>query len=138
MPAITKRDRPIHLEFVSNKSASPLGGLPYGQVTFYWNAAPGATSYRVNLYNGDSVMTSINSNGATTNAQGDASGLGDGSSFGWNVQALVNGEVACTSGKVTMFREAAPAPTNVVLTPVCGNPFICEPGESYPTCFECG
>lgn len=28
MPAITKRDRPIHIEFVSNKSASPLGGLP--------------------------------------------------------------------------------------------------------------
>jgi hypothetical protein len=28
MPAINKRDRPIHIEFVSNKSASPLGGLP--------------------------------------------------------------------------------------------------------------
>lgn len=28
MPAITKRDRPIHIEFVSNKTASPLGGLP--------------------------------------------------------------------------------------------------------------
>ena len=28
MPAITKRDRPIRIEFVSNKSASPLGGLP--------------------------------------------------------------------------------------------------------------
>lgn len=28
MPAITKRDRPIHIEFVSNQSASPLGGLP--------------------------------------------------------------------------------------------------------------
>src|SRR5215216_5449310 len=28
MPAITKRDRPLRIEFVSNKSASPLGGLP--------------------------------------------------------------------------------------------------------------
>jgi hypothetical protein len=28
MPAITKRDRPFRIEFVSNKSASPLGGLP--------------------------------------------------------------------------------------------------------------
>jgi hypothetical protein len=28
MPAINKRERPIHIEFVSNKSASPLGGLP--------------------------------------------------------------------------------------------------------------
>ena len=28
MPAITKRDRPIRIEFVSNASASPLGGLP--------------------------------------------------------------------------------------------------------------
>ncbi len=28
MPAITKRDRPIQIEFVSNKAASPLGGLP--------------------------------------------------------------------------------------------------------------
>ena len=28
MPAITKRDRPLRIEFVSNKTASPLGGLP--------------------------------------------------------------------------------------------------------------
>lgn len=28
MSAITKRDRPLRIEFVSNKSASPLGGLP--------------------------------------------------------------------------------------------------------------
>lgn len=28
MPAITKRDRPLRVEFVSNHSASPLGGLP--------------------------------------------------------------------------------------------------------------
>jgi hypothetical protein len=27
MPAIIKRDRPIHIEFVSNKSASPFGAL---------------------------------------------------------------------------------------------------------------
>ena len=28
MPGITKRDRPLRIEFVSNKCASPLGGLP--------------------------------------------------------------------------------------------------------------
>ena len=28
MPAITKRDRPLKIEFVSNQCASPLGGLP--------------------------------------------------------------------------------------------------------------
>ena len=47
MPAITKRDRPIHIEFVSNKSASPLGGLPaieaLAQQFGLWKKIKGAT-----------------------------------------------------------------------------------------------
>ena len=31
------------------KATSPLDGLNYGMNTFYWDAAPGATSYRVNV-----------------------------------------------------------------------------------------
>jgi hypothetical protein len=48
MPAITKRDRPIHIEFVSNKSASPLGGLPaieaLAQEFGLWKKIKAATS----------------------------------------------------------------------------------------------
>ncbi|MGZ8899025.1 MAG: transposase [Limisphaerales bacterium] len=47
MPAITKRDRPIRIEFVSNQSASPLGGLPaieaLAQQFGLWKKIKGAT-----------------------------------------------------------------------------------------------
>lgn len=47
MPAITKRDRPLHIEFVSNQSASPLGGLPaieaLAQRFGLWKKIKGAT-----------------------------------------------------------------------------------------------
>jgi hypothetical protein len=32
-------------------ATSPLNGLNYGENTFYWDAAPGATQYRVTVYN---------------------------------------------------------------------------------------
>ncbi len=119
------------------RPTSPLGGLPFGPVTFYWDAAAGATSYRVNIYGeGGGLRTSINSNGASTNVAGDTTGLGEGSTFSWEVQAFVDGQLACTSGRVSMFRSSAPPP--ITATPICGNPQICEPGDTYPTCQECG
>lgn len=93
------------------RPTSPLDGLPFGATTFYWDGAPGATSYRVNLYDeGGNLKGSVDSNGAATNVVGDTGGLGNGFSFSWEVQAFVNGQLACTSGRVTMLRETPLVP----------------------------
>ncbi len=125
------------------KPTSPLGGLPFGQTTFYWDGAPGATSYIVNLYDETGALkASFETAAPNTNLVGDTSGLGGGFSFSWEVVALVNGQVACTSANVTMFREAPPPVDLPQSTPepsyVCGN-YICEAGEDYYNCYiDCG
>jgi hypothetical protein len=91
------------------RPTSPLNGLPYGQTTFYWDAAPGATAYQVNVFNesGAQVAT-FQTGGGSTNLTGDLSNVGSGFSFSWQVLALLNGQVACSSAPITMFREAVP------------------------------
>ncbi len=93
------------------KATSPLDGLPFGDATFYWNPAPGATSYQVNLFNeSGAVVGSFETAAPNSNLVGSTSSLGNGFSFGWQVVALVNGQVACSSPTITMFRSAPPAP----------------------------
>lgn len=129
------------------KPTSPLDGLPFGLTSFYWDPAPGATSYRVNLYDEANVFkTSYDVAAPNTSLIGDTSGLGAGFVFSWEVQALVDGEVACTSGRATMLREASieadtgggPSATS---TPsgICNFNRICEPrrGENARNCSDC-
>jgi hypothetical protein len=98
---------------------SPLGGMNFGSQTFYWNAAEGATSYQVNMYNdGGGLVASYPSSGNATNVTGDTSSLGNGFSFSWEVQAFVNGQLACTSSRITMFRSAPPAAPPAQPTPM--------------------
>jgi hypothetical protein len=93
------------------KATSPLDGLPFGDATFYWDPAPGATSYQVNLFNeSGAVVGSFQTTAPNSSLVGDTSGLGNGFSFGWQVVALVNGQVACSSPTITMFRSPPPAP----------------------------
>jgi len=98
------------------RATSPLDGLPYGMVTFYWDAAPGATGYRVNVFNldekGGAQVGSFLSEGSATNLTADLSieSVGYGFSFAWEVQALYNGQVACSSQRYNVPRQARPAP----------------------------
>jgi hypothetical protein len=99
------------------KPTSPLDGLPYGETTFYWNPAGGATGYQVNLYNDSGALVgSFQTDGSNSSLVGDTSNLGGGFSFSWQVVALVNGQVACSSDPVTMFRES-PKPVEPTKTP---------------------
>lgn len=88
------------------RPTSPLNGFPFGTATFYWDGAPGATSYVVNVYdeNGN-VVGSFETDGSSTSVTGDVSG-GGGSFFTWRVSALVNGQTACTTEPVLAFRAA--------------------------------
>jgi hypothetical protein len=122
------------------RGTSPLDGLAYGNNTFYWDAAPGATSYRINVYNvderGGQLMTSFSAPAGTTNLSAPITveNTGFGFTFAWDIQALgPNGGVACSSGPFQIPRQPqgplAPAPTP---TPVV------TPEATYDPCFPFG
>ncbi len=110
----------VRADCTNFRPTSPLEGLPYGIATFYWDPAPGATSYQVNVYNerGERVA-SFSTDASNTSLSGDVASAGAGFSFSWEVIALVDGQVACGSGPVTLFREAPPPapPPQPTLTP---------------------
>lgn len=97
------------------KPTSPLSSLALGKTPFYWDGAPGATAYRLNIYGADGdLRTSIDMSAtSTTRVVNTADGIGTGSEFAWNVQALVNGQVACTSGLVRLPRDPFPQPAGI-------------------------
>jgi hypothetical protein len=96
------------------RPTSPLGGASYGLNTFYWDAAPGATSYRVKLYDANGNFAgSMDTSGAQTSLDLDTAIAGTGYSFSWEVEALVDGQSACSSNRVTMGLGAPPAPQNL-------------------------
>ncbi|MBW4437393.1 MAG: LysM peptidoglycan-binding domain-containing protein [Pleurocapsa minor GSE-CHR-MK-17-07R] len=102
------------------RATSPTDGLAHGVNVFFWNPAPGATGYRLNILNldgGGYLAASWDVGQTFTNVTADASAgaIGDGFRFSWYVEALVNGRVVCRSQSVTVFR--APAPTAVPVVP---------------------
>jgi hypothetical protein len=94
------------------RPTSPLGGASYGPNTFYWDAAPGATSYRVRLYSADGTFAGlVNTGGAETSVSLDTAIAGSNTySFSWEVEALKDGQVACTTNRITMALGAPPPP----------------------------
>jgi hypothetical protein len=109
----------------SFRATSPLDGLNYGQNTFYWDPAPGATGHRVNIYNvgeqGGALAASYDTGGDRTSLTAAITHetVGFGFSFAWEVQALINGQVACTSTRYTVPRGVPPpGPTNPPSAPM--------------------
>jgi len=80
--------------------------LNYGVNTFYWDPAPGATSYRVNVQGAGSKEIDA----PTTTIGFDISSAGFNPQLTWSVDALYNGVVACSSQSVTIPRQWAPPP----------------------------
>lgn len=122
------------------KPTSPLGGLGGGMTTFFWDAAPGATQYQVNVYNesGANVL-SMTTAAPNTSLLADMGQAGNGFSFSWEVVALVNGQVACSASTGLMYREFV-APPTVVPTPSLTPEQICNatPGCSWDGQCYCG
>jgi hypothetical protein len=86
------------------RASSPLDGARFGFQTFYWDPAPGATSYRLTVVN----LGSIEVPATQTTVDYDLAGLGGVFSMTWFVEALSNGAVACRSLDVTIPRESPP------------------------------
>lgn len=118
------------------RATSPLGGLGHGQNVFYWDGAPGATGYQVNVFNLDTGRSvSFSAPGTQTNVSGvvDDGNVGGGFNFAWEVLALLNGQVVCSSGRVTSQRASPPQPT---ATPVpTATPIPREEPPQEPTPF---
>lgn len=119
------RPTPTIVDCSRFRPTAPLEGLKYGVNTFYWDPAPGATSYRVVVYNNtEPRSTFFDTPGNTTSVVGvvDQTTVGGGFSFSWEVLAFHNGERVCTGGLNDMLREAGTAggvvPPVVVVPPV--------------------
>jgi hypothetical protein len=131
----TATPRPA-VDCTSLRPTSPLDGLPNGVATFYWDGAPGATGYRVLVFNEQGAQVAVfEVSGGATSIQGDVSSaaVGGGFSFRWQVQALLNGAAICTSQAVSMLRATIPDAPPPPPVPQCGNG-IQEPGETPNTC----
>lgn len=92
----------------------PQGGLAYGTTTFYWDPAPGATHYRVIVYNNSeprSLTFDVAAPQTFVGAYLTQETIGGGFDFAWEVQALVNGQVVCRSQRITLQRAAAAGPS---------------------------
>lgn len=110
------------------RAVSPDSGLLLGNNTFYWQPAPGATAYRVNIYSldaGGALRVSYNTFAPNTSLIGDVNygPAGSGFLFAWDVEALFAGQVICRSNRLTMYRASqpptpTPEPTSSVPTPI--------------------
>lgn len=88
------------------RPTSPLDAMPFGLVNFYWDGAPGATSYRLNIYDSGARVGVFEVSSLSTTAAVDTGGLGGSSNYTWDVEALVDGQTACTTGRVSVLRGA--------------------------------
>jgi LysM repeat protein len=104
-PIITPGVTPPAVNCTGFRATSPLDGFPAGTVTFYWNPAPSASSYVVNVFNesGANVGT-FTSTG--TNVSADTGRFGNGFLFSWEVIALSNGTPICSSGRISAVRAS--------------------------------
>ncbi len=103
------------------RATSPLDGFNYGANTFYWDAAVGATTYRVNVFNLDkapflarSFETADNVLNLTASITNETVGFGF--KFAWEVQALRNGVVICTSKRYEVPRAPRPNGSTAIAT----------------------
>jgi len=88
-----------HVTCRSLRLTSPLDAWGRQPTTFYWDPAPGATSYRLVIDEVTTVDT------PTTNAFYDLTTVLNVELLTWSVQALYNGEVACVTRRLTLPRD---------------------------------
>jgi hypothetical protein len=86
---------------------SPLGGLPNGVATFYWDVLPGAVAYRINIYdNVGTFLSSFDSQGAATSLSADVSWAAIGGQYDLQVELVAFGGGTSCRETVTISREA--------------------------------
>lgn len=95
------------------RPTSPTDGMSNSSETFYWDAAQGADNYQLKIFNeSGSLLGTFMTNSSNTALTIDTSNsvLGDGFFVSWQVDALLNGQVACTSSLVSIPRGGGAQP----------------------------
>ena len=92
---------------------SPLGIMPYGEVSFTWTEVAGASGYQVVGYGGDGgEVASWPRTEPTVSTQPGKSintgEFGGGTDFFYEVRAFVDGDLACTTARLPITREPEP------------------------------
>jgi hypothetical protein len=83
-----------------------MGNSP--QVSFFWDNAPGATGYRLNIFNEFGALVfsqDLNTTNTAFVADTTSAALGEGFNFSWTVDALVDGQVACSTSPAQVLRD---------------------------------
>lgn len=98
-------------ECANFRPASPLATMANRpDVSFFWDGAPGATGYRLNIFNEFGALVysqDLNSTNTAFIADTTSAAIGEGFNFSWTVDALVDGQVACSTGPAQVLRDAA-------------------------------
>jgi len=133
IPATT--EEPTLADCTGLTPTSPLDGLAFGTNIFYWDGISAATSYRVIVTNqSEPGSATFATAGTETSVTGDLTyeNIGYGFDFAWQVQALENGEVICTSPQINMQRASAPVPPPPNAPPAFTATFVgCDPDFEY-------
>jgi hypothetical protein len=114
------RPQPITVDCRPFHAIAPLDGWGREDMNFYWEPAPGAQSYRFTFYNVDwfpgREVAVESAPGSTNTTVIDTSGanLGGGFVFEFMIEAIANGQVACTTPLYQVLRvpRNTPAPRN--------------------------
>jgi hypothetical protein len=130
----TDNDTVVSNMICSNlRLTSPLGGLPNGVVTVYWDTLAGATKYQVNLYGaGRTRLGTWDALAPATNLQVDVSEAAVGGTNPLRLELVAFDAYGYTC---TVFadqnREAAPPQAPVNAAPTATKTCIQDPSASY-------
>ncbi len=105
------------------RPTSPLGTMPAGEVQFYWDPAPGATSYTVHVYDSGGIQVGEYPVNAPNTTISGAPGGKD--NMSWDVSAYIDGRLACSSARVNVLRDQVyDTASQPKFTRTCINTFI--------------
>lgn len=103
------------------RPTSPLDTIVNGETIFFWDGIDGVDTYRVNVLDengnrrGGGTLDAFNT---TLTVNTGVTALGEAAGFAWNVEALIGGEVVCTTATLNVVRVNVQQP---VANPGGGN-----------------
>jgi hypothetical protein len=123
---------------------APLTTIPYGVTTFFWGIISEADTYQLKIFGAEGQLIGtypLNINNNNTSVNMADPGFGGGSVFAWEVDALIEGEIACTTERVRVLRDNAqsqpvgnPGDSNLPgPLPTSTLPIVGSPSPSSPT-----
>jgi murein DD-endopeptidase MepM/ murein hydrolase activator NlpD len=103
---------PPSVDCTNFRPTQPLQGFTNTRQVFFWEAAPGATSYRILVYNADLsagtlvAVQDVPSPTTTASLPFGTDSIGVGFRFSYRIQALVADSVVCSTPLLTMLRAS--------------------------------